>query len=102
VLRRRVLMDFVTAQLNETLGAEEGEAFHARSRFEEMDAIVFFDDVLVPWERVFLKGDHDLCAALFRETLEDFGLDPLEAARLEAHMLSLREHIVGARPAETS
>jgi 4-hydroxyphenylacetate 3-monooxygenase len=27
------------------------------SRFEEMDAIVFFDDVLVPWERVFLLGD---------------------------------------------
>src|SRR5215510_11376106 len=27
------------------------------SRFEEMDAVVFFDDVLVPWERVFLLGD---------------------------------------------
>jgi 4-hydroxyphenylacetate 3-monooxygenase len=27
------------------------------SRFEEMDCIVFFDDVLVPWERVFLYGD---------------------------------------------
>ena len=27
------------------------------SRFEEMDAIVFFDDVIVPWERVFLLGD---------------------------------------------
>lgn len=27
------------------------------SRFEEMDCIVFFDDVLVPWERVFLLGD---------------------------------------------
>ena len=31
------------------------------SRFEEMDAIVFFDDVLVPWERVFLVGDVDMC-----------------------------------------
>lgn len=31
------------------------------SRFEEMDAIVFFDDVLVPWERVFLYGDTALC-----------------------------------------
>ena len=31
------------------------------SRFEEMDAIVFFDDVLVPWERVFLLGDLELC-----------------------------------------
>ena len=27
------------------------------SRFEEMDCIVFFDDVHVPWERVFLLGD---------------------------------------------
>src|SRR5918992_5320892 len=31
------------------------------SRFEEMGAIVFFDDVLVPWERVFLYGDVELC-----------------------------------------
>ncbi len=31
------------------------------SRFEEMDAIVFFEDVLVPWERVFLLGDVELC-----------------------------------------
>jgi 4-hydroxyphenylacetate 3-monooxygenase len=27
------------------------------SRFEEMDCVVFFDDVLVPWERVFQLGD---------------------------------------------
>ena len=33
----------------------------AGSRFEEMDAIVFFDDVLVPWERVFLYDDVALC-----------------------------------------
>jgi 4-hydroxyphenylacetate 3-monooxygenase len=25
-----------------------------------MDCVVFFDDVLVPWERVFLLGDVDL------------------------------------------
>lgn len=31
------------------------------SRFEEMDAIVFFDNVLVPWERVFLYGDAQMC-----------------------------------------
>src|SRR4029434_5618940 len=30
------------------------------SRFEEMDCVVFFDDVLVPWERVFVLGDVDL------------------------------------------
>jgi 4-hydroxyphenylacetate 3-monooxygenase len=27
------------------------------SRFEEMDCVVFFDDVVVPWDRVFLYGD---------------------------------------------
>ncbi|MCH8298858.1 MAG: 4-hydroxyphenylacetate 3-monooxygenase, oxygenase component [Chloroflexi bacterium] len=31
------------------------------SRFEEMDALAFFDHVLVPWERVFLYGDVDMC-----------------------------------------
>ena len=31
------------------------------SRFEEMDCIVLFDNVLVPWERVFLLGDVDMC-----------------------------------------
>jgi len=30
------------------------------SRFEEMDCVVFFDDVLVPWDRVFLLGDVEL------------------------------------------
>jgi 4-hydroxyphenylacetate 3-monooxygenase len=30
------------------------------SRFEEMDCVAFFDDVLVPWERVFMLGDINL------------------------------------------
>ena len=38
------------------------------SRFEEMDAIVVFDDVLVPWERVFLLGDLELCNGLSMTT----------------------------------
>lgn len=29
-------------------------------RFDEMDCVVFFDDVLVPWDRVFLLGDVEL------------------------------------------
>jgi 4-hydroxyphenylacetate 3-monooxygenase len=33
------------------------------SRFEEMDCVVFFDDVLVPWERVFLLGDVEMLNA---------------------------------------
>ena len=31
------------------------------SRFEEMDAVVLFDDVFVPWERVFLYQDVARC-----------------------------------------
>ena len=38
------------------------------SRFEEMDAVVIFNDVLVPWERVFLCGDVGRCDAMFTAT----------------------------------
>jgi 4-hydroxyphenylacetate 3-monooxygenase len=38
------------------------------SRFEEMDCIVVFDQVHVPWERVFLCGDIVRCNALYAET----------------------------------
>jgi 4-hydroxyphenylacetate 3-monooxygenase len=38
------------------------------SRFEEMDAVVTFKDVLVPWERVFMYGDPLLCNRAFAAT----------------------------------
>jgi len=38
------------------------------SRFEEMDAVVIFDDVFVPWERVFLYGDPELANGAFGAT----------------------------------
>ncbi len=38
------------------------------SRFEEMDAVVIFDDVLVPWERMFLMRDVERCNKAFAET----------------------------------
>jgi anthranilate 3-monooxygenase (FAD) / 4-hydroxyphenylacetate 3-monooxygenase len=38
------------------------------ANFEEPDCLVVFDDVLVPWERVFLHGDVELANALFAET----------------------------------
>jgi 4-hydroxyphenylacetate 3-monooxygenase len=38
------------------------------SRYEEMDAVAVFHEVVVPWERVFLKGDIALLNALFRQT----------------------------------
>ncbi len=38
------------------------------SRFEEMDAVVVFEDVLVPWERVFMYREPLLCNRAFAET----------------------------------
>lgn len=38
------------------------------SRFEEMDAVVTFRNVLVPWERVFLYRDPLMCNRAFAET----------------------------------
>ena len=38
------------------------------SRFEEGDAIVSFENVFVPWERVFVCGNSSVCNRTFRET----------------------------------
>lgn len=38
------------------------------SRFEEMDAVVIFNNVLVPWERVFMYREPLLCNRAFAET----------------------------------
>ncbi|WP_430790766.1 4-hydroxyphenylacetate 3-monooxygenase, oxygenase component [Virgibacillus flavescens] len=38
------------------------------SRFEESDAIVSFENVFVPWSRVFVCGNSSVCNRTFRET----------------------------------
>ena len=38
------------------------------SRFDENDALIYFDDVKVPWDRVFVHRDVDLCRAQFHDT----------------------------------
>jgi len=38
------------------------------SRFEEPDALAIFDDVLVPWDRVFLHGNVALANTMFART----------------------------------
>jgi 4-hydroxyphenylacetate 3-monooxygenase len=38
------------------------------ARYDENDALVFFDDVKVPWERVFTYRDTDMCRAQFHDT----------------------------------
>jgi 4-hydroxyphenylacetate 3-monooxygenase len=37
-------------------------------RFDEIDAVVVFDNVRVPWERVFMLGDPELCNAFYTDT----------------------------------
>ena len=39
------------------------------SRFDENDALVYFDDVKVPWDRVFVHRDTDMCRAQFHDTM---------------------------------
>ena len=38
------------------------------ARFEEMDAVAIFDNVLVPWERVFLLGSVESCNNMTNRT----------------------------------
>jgi 4-hydroxyphenylacetate 3-monooxygenase len=54
----RETVDYGRSQYDHPLGA----------RFEELDAVVIFDDVLVPWERVFLYRDVDVCNQAYAAT----------------------------------
>ncbi len=38
------------------------------SRLDETDAMVVFDNVLVPWERVFIHRDAEMCNGLYNRT----------------------------------
>jgi 4-hydroxyphenylacetate 3-monooxygenase len=38
------------------------------SRFDENDAVIYFDDVKVAWDRVFVHRDIDMCRAQFHDT----------------------------------
>ena len=56
-------------QCREPLDIGHSHADHPLgSRFDEMDAMVYFDDVLVPWERVFLMNDVDVANRAYAET----------------------------------
>ncbi|MDJ0757635.1 MAG: 4-hydroxyphenylacetate 3-monooxygenase, oxygenase component [Ardenticatenaceae bacterium] len=56
-------------QCRETLDYGRSHYDHPlSSRYEEMDAVVFFDNVFVPWERVFLYRDVDICNQAYAAT----------------------------------
>lgn len=42
--------------------------FPLSSRLDETDAMVIFDDVLIPWERVFIYRDAEMCNGLYNRT----------------------------------
>jgi hemoglobin len=41
-------------------------------------------------------AEFDEMGELFRETLEDFGVEEADVSRLHAHVLSMRQHVVGS------
>ncbi|MCA8836658.1 MAG: 4-hydroxyphenylacetate 3-monooxygenase, oxygenase component [Gammaproteobacteria bacterium] len=38
------------------------------SRFEEMDAVIIFDNVFVPWEKIFIYKDVEMCNRAYAES----------------------------------
>ena len=59
----------LSLQCREPLDLGRSHADHPLgSRFDELDAMVMFDDVLVPWERVFLLRDIDAANRAYADT----------------------------------
>lgn len=61
------------------------------SRLDETDAMVVFDDVLVPWERVFIHRDAELCNGLYNRT----GLMPQIMHQFSTKNLAKAEFMMG-------
>lgn len=52
------------------------------SRFDENDALIYFDNVLVPWDRLFVYGDTAMCRRQFHSTAAEVLMDTQSLARL--------------------
>ncbi|MEC0089588.1 4-hydroxyphenylacetate 3-monooxygenase, oxygenase component [Paenibacillus macquariensis] len=50
------------------VGGDSSFDYPLSSRFEEMDTLIVFDHVLVPWNRVFVAGNDRLSQQLFSES----------------------------------
>ncbi|MFC5448571.1 4-hydroxyphenylacetate 3-hydroxylase family protein [Paenibacillus aestuarii] len=50
------------------VGGESSFNYPLSSRFEEMDTLVFFDHVVVPWDRVFICGDAHVASRFFEDS----------------------------------
>jgi 4-hydroxyphenylacetate 3-monooxygenase len=61
------------------------------SRLDEGDAMMIFDNVLVPWERVFIHRDVEMCNGLYNRT----GLMPQIMHQFSTKNLSKAEFMMG-------
>jgi 4-hydroxyphenylacetate 3-monooxygenase len=61
------------------------------ARFDETDAMVIFDDVLVPWEQVFIHRDAELCNGLYNRT----GIMPQIMHQFSTKNLAKSEFMMG-------
>ena len=61
------------------------------ARFDEMDAVAVFEDVLVPWERVFLHRDTRLVAQMYAGTR----IREMTAHQTNTRLLSKIEFVYG-------
>lgn len=66
----------------ETFASDSAYDHPLASRFEEQDAVVVFDDVMVPWERVFILEDTDRANRVSEAT---------DAVVFMAHQATVRE-----------
>lgn len=48
----------------DTRALEPGDIDQGNARFGGQEAMVIFDDVFIPWERVFMDGEHEFAAML--------------------------------------
>lgn len=63
-------------------------------QFDENDAVIYFDDVFVPWERVFIYKNTDMCRRQFQATGADVLMDVQGMARyaVKLHFLTGLAH----------
>ncbi len=63
-------------------------------QFDENDAVIYFDDVLVPWERVFVYKNIDMCRRQFESTAAEVLGDGQSLARyaVKLHFLAGLAH----------
>ncbi len=63
-IHTRGVMHIVGRQSCDTRKLEEGDLDVGNARFGGHEALVIFDDVFVPWERVFLCGEYEFAGML--------------------------------------